>query len=165
MRWRNVALALIGAVSLLPVGCKTREPTPSTEGTAETDPWVTDRDRMLAEQKGPPPLVGQCNDVDADCDPGEYCNRNFCWTLDDRTREGKFLIPCKSEEDCFLPDGDKLLCLKGRCRGCMSAEECAPGGEKAGWYCRRPAYYCAKLPKPDSSNPPREPAAPSVSHP
>src|SRR5262245_45704281 len=98
MHWGKVALGVILISSLLPAGCKTRDPAPSTEGTTETDPWVTDRDRMLAEQKGPPPLLGQCKDDDADCDSGEYCNRNSCSTLDDRLREGKFLIPCKSEE-------------------------------------------------------------------
>ena len=62
----------------------------------------------------------------------QYCNRFVCTQV---SKEEKLATPCTSNSDCVINEYYNRLCLAGRCRGCRNADECAPGGEMAGWYC------------------------------
>jgi len=122
-------------------GCKTREGPP----LANENPNI---------HKAPVPITPvppQCNDNDSDCPPGYYCDRDACVNYFEGSP--KFMDECVSEKDCMQDGGNKWICHKGRCRGCLNAEECARGGEAAGWFCR--SGKCTTSPPPPKvGNPP-----------
>jgi hypothetical protein len=121
------AVVLVLGSCLFFGSCKAREP-PVAEGKPDS-----------GYLKAPIPVAPICRDNDADCPPGSFCNRTDC--SDVFNGPSKVLHPCENDAACIGPRGDKLLCLQGRCRMCLNAEECAPGGERAGWYCN--TGYCS----------------------
>ena len=104
-------------------GCKTRETAPPAKENTNIHKAPVPID----------PLLPRCNDNDSDCEPGYYCNRTACTNYFEGSP--KYMDECLSEKDCIQDDGNKYICLRGRCRSCLNAEECAPGGEAAGWFC------------------------------
>jgi hypothetical protein len=120
MRLQAAVLVVLLAVLPLSANCKAREPPPPLE--EEPTPsivWIPE----------------SCRDDDADCPPGTACNRTACSALGTSAPPGKLMEPCNSDQACDEGDGERLVCIRGLCRGCLTAEECAPGGERAGWFC------------------------------
>jgi hypothetical protein len=124
MRPHAATVLVLFAVLPLSATCKAREPPPPVD--EEPTPSIVQ-------------LPDPCQDNDADCPPGTACNRVACSALGlEHGPMDKLLEPCNSDEACVVGHGDRLVCIRGLCRGCMNAEECAPGGERAGWFCLDP---------------------------
>jgi hypothetical protein len=119
-------------------GCKTRETAP----LASDDPHLA---------KGPVPIEPACSDNDSDCPAGYYCDRDGCSNYFGRDNRSKLFLECVSEKECVEDDGKRWICHRGRCRSCLKAEECAPGGEAAGWFCW--GGHCSTSP-PERGRPP-----------
>ena len=153
---------ILAAVLLLSnfAGCKPRESISEEERERQEE---INRASIYPRKAFPPEEhVLPCRENDADCPAGYICDRKVCASVHGRPEDrldNRFGHLCDGGQACIERNGTRLLCLQGRCRSCLTAEDCALGGERAGWYCIT-GRHCSTSPHGPPPSPPPDPSAP-----